>query len=85
METDTSLTVGAIAPAPVSAPTSAPSPVSITPKKSFASIVKMTQPIIVKPSDLDAAVGSKEQMMSKRNEALKKLMSETLELQTRVR
>ena len=73
LETGTSLTDGAIAPAPVAAPTSAPAPVSTTAKKSFASIVKTTQPIIVKPSDSDAAVASKEEMLSKANEALKKV------------
>ena len=41
-------------------------------KKTFASIVKTTQPIIVKPSDSDAAVARKEEMMSKANKALKK-------------
>ena len=71
LETDTSLTDGAIAPAPVAAPTSAPAPASITAEKYFASIVKTTQPIIVKPSDSDAAVASKEEMLSKANEALK--------------
>ena len=58
LETGTSLTDGAIAPAPVSAPISAPGPVFTTAKKSFASIVKTTQPIFVKPSDSDAAVAS---------------------------
>ena len=71
LETGTSLTDGAIAPAPVAAPTSAPA--STAAKKSFASIVKTTQPIIVKPSDSDAAVASKEEMLSKANEALKKV------------
>ena len=86
LETGTSLTDGAIAPAPVSAPTSAPAPASTTTKNSFALIVKTTQPIIVKPSDGDAAVASKEEMKSKANEALKKkLISKTLELRTRVR
>ena len=84
LESGISLIEGAIAPAPVSAPTSAPASVSTAAKKSFASIVKTTQHIIVKPSDSDAAVASKEEMMSKAIEALKKLMSETLELQTRV-
>ena len=72
LETGTSLTDGAIAPAPVAAATSAPAPVSTAAKKSFASEVKTTQPIIVKPSYSDAAVASKEEMLSKANDALKK-------------
>ena len=73
LETGTSLMDGGIAPVPVSSPTSDSAPASTAAKKSFASIVKTTQPIILKPSDSDAAVPSKEEIMSKANEALKKV------------
>ena len=42
----------------------------------IASMVKTTQSIILKPSDNDVAVVSKDEMMSKANEALKKLTLE---------
>ena len=59
------------APAPVSAPACASVPAFTNAIKTFASIVKTTQLIIVKPSDSDFVVTRKE-MMSKANEALKK-------------
>ena len=60
------------APAPVSAPASTSAPAPMNASKTFASVVKNTQPIIVKPSDSDVNVTSKE-MLSKANEALKKV------------
>ena len=60
METGTLRTDDALAPATVSAPVSAPArasaPASTAANKTFASIVKMAQPIIVKPSDNDVVV-----------------------------
>ena len=56
--------------APALAPGSAPASAAV--KKTFASNVKTTQPIIVKPSDKDVVVASKTEMMSKASEALKK-------------
>ena len=58
LETGTTLIEGALAPAPISAPTSAPAPVCTTAKKFFASKVKTTQPYIVNPSDSDTVVAS---------------------------
>ena len=57
------------APAPISAPTPASAPAPTAVKKTFASIVKTTQPIIVKPSDNDVVVASETEMMSKAHEA----------------
>ena len=68
----------ALAPVPGSAPASASAPACASvpaftyASKTFASIVKTTQPIIVKPSDSFAIVTSKE-MLSKAIEALKKV------------
>lgn len=79
LETSTSLMddatspAHASAPAPVYAPTPPSTPASTTARKSFPSIVETTQPIIVKPSDSDDAVSSKDEMMSEANEALKKV------------
>ena len=67
LKTGNSLIDDAIFPAPVSAPTSAPAPVSTVVKKSFSSIVKTTQPIIVEPSDSDADLGSKEEKKERKN------------------
>ena len=77
METSTSPMDDALAPAPgfASAPVSGPARASVpaftNANRTFASIVKTTQPIIVKPSVIGVAVTSKE-MMSKAKEALKK-------------
>ena len=79
LETDTSRRDNALAPvpafvpSPVYAPARASTPASTDANKTFASIVKTTQSIIVKLSDDDAAVASKGEMMSKANEALKKV------------
>ena len=79
LETSTLPMDDAIAPAPGSAPApvSAASPVtasaSTAAKKTFASIVKTKQPTIVKPSDNDVVVASKSELMTKANEALKKV------------
>ena len=67
-----SLIDAAIAPALVSPPTSATAPTSTDAKKSSALIVKKMQPFIVKPLDSDAAVASKEEIMSNANETFKK-------------
>ena len=57
------------APAPVSAPTHASAPVSTDANKIFASIAKTTQQIIVKLSDNDVVIASKDIVMNKANKA----------------
>ena len=84
LETFTSQIEDADAPVPASAPTPASAPASTAVKKTFASFVKTTQFIIVKASDNDVVEGSKAEMLSKANEALKKITLETVELQTKV-
>ena len=61
------------APSPVYAPARASATVSTDTNKTFAFIVKTTQSILVKLSDGDVAVARKGEMMSKANEALKKV------------
>ena len=71
LETSTLPMDEALAPTPGSAPAPASVPVFTNASKTFASIVKITHPIIVKPCDSDVMVTSKE-MLSKANKALKK-------------
>ena len=73
LETVTLLMEDADASAPVSAPTTASAPDSTAAKKTFASIMRTTQHIFVKPSDNDVVFASKTEMMNKANENLKKI------------
>ena len=79
LETGTLRMDDALAPAPISTPTPvfalarASVPASTDANKIFASIVKMTQPIIEEPSDDNVDAESKEEKMSRANDASKKV------------
>ena len=69
LKTGSSRTDYALVTAPVYATTPASAPACTAAKKTFASIVKTTQPTNVKPPDKVTVVASKADMMSKANEA----------------
>ena len=69
LETGTSRMDSAPVLVPVSGPTPASAPAFTAVKKTFTSLVKPVQPIIVKPSDNYVIVPSKDEMMSNANKA----------------